>query len=382
VIHKRGKVCFYNFRWTIRNADGTVENFRIRRSAKTANRNEARDVEAEHRRALRLGEVHPLDPWPKPTLRVVAPTLRVFALSFLSHTQVHTKPGTHMFYEDCLDRLLAFAALADVPMNEISGEIVSRYASYRTEIADNSNWTVNGDLRTLRRMLHLAVEWGKLKHAIPIHLLPECEGRTRVLSFAEEARYLAAASPNLRDAAVVAVDTGIRPDGELLVLCWPNVDLTSQPECPHGVIHICKGKSKAARRSIPLTQRAAQVLSRRKKDAQAKPSAYLFPGAGNSGHIVSLQHPHEHAIEKAKLEPFEFYCWRHTFRTRAAQAGMDRYSLARLMGHSSPAITERYYVHVTEEHVGAGFERFAEYQARGVAKGIADAFPEVSDAVQ
>lgn len=43
---------------------------------------------------------------------------------------------------------------------------------------------------------------------------------------------------------------------------------------------------------------------------------------------------------------------------------MDRHTLAKLMGHSSPRITEKYYVHVTERHVSAGFERFMAYQAK------------------
>jgi len=108
----------------------------------------------------------------------------------------------------------------------------------------------------------------------------------------------------------------------------------------------------------------------------------VFSGAGNSGFITSLQHPHAKAIEDAKLDTFEFYCWRHTFGTRAAQSGMDRFTLARLMGHSSPAVAARYYVHVTETHVAAGFGKFVEYQARNVAEGIAAAFPEASKAVQ
>lgn len=33
------------------------------------------------------------------------------------------------------------------------------------------------------------------------------------------------------------------------------------------------------------------------------------------------------------------------------------------MGHSSPRVAERYYVHVTEPHVMTGFERFVTYQA-------------------
>src|SRR6185312_4389575 len=117
-------------------------------------------------------------------------------------------------------------------------------------------------------------------------------------------------------------------------------------------------------------------------DAETNPSRYVFPGPGKSGHVVSFQHPHTDAIKDAKLEAFQFYCWRHTFGTRAAQSGMDRYSLARLMGHSSPSVTDKYYVHVTDTHVAAGFGKFVEYQTRNIAEGIAEAFPEASAAVQ
>jgi integrase len=57
---------------------------------------------------------------------------------------------------------------------------------------------------------------------------------------------------------------------------------------------------------------------------------------------------------------------------------MDKFSLARLMGHSSPRVAERYYIHVTEPHVMTGFERFAAYQATG----IMNAIKQQSDAVQ
>jgi len=383
MIYKRGKAYWYNFRWTTTSADGTKESFRIVKSARAKNRDDAKDAEDEHRRALRLGQIHPRDPWPQPTTSA-PPIFRAFSKEFLQYAKTHTKPGTVTFYEGCLDRLLTFAAIADAPLNAITGEQASRYARHREEVAKNSIVTVNGDLRTLRRILKIAVDWGRLDHAPAIHELPQPKGRERVLSFKEEALYLAKGSTNLRDATILAVDTGMRPNSELFPLKWADVDLTVRPECPNGVIHVRQGKTANAQRSLPLTPRAAEVLQRRKREAEAKPktSAFVFPGAGNSGHVISLQHPHEDAIEDAKLEPFEFYCWRHTFGTRAAQSGMDRFSLARLMGHSSPAVAARYYIHVTETHVAAGFGKFVEYQTRSIAEGIADAFPEASEAVQ
>jgi len=60
----------------------------------------------------------------------------------------------------------------------------------------------------------------------------------------------------------------------------------------------------------------------------------------------------------------ESNCWRHTFGTRCVESGMDRHTLAKLMGHSSPRISERYYIHVTEPHISAAFECFISYQAK------------------
>lgn len=383
MVFKRGNSLWYKFRWCIKHEDGTKENFMIRRPAKVRNRKDAADVEREHRRALSLGQVHPNDPWPKPAVSA-PPVFRAFAKEFLEYAKTHTKPGTHTFYDVCLDRLLTFAAIADAPLDAITGDLVSRYARYRQEVAENSVITVNADLRTLRRLFHLAVEWGKLDRVPVIHELPQSKGRDRVVSFQEEAKYLAKASENLRDAAILAVDTGLRPNSELFPLRWADVELAASAECPHGALHVRQGKTDSAQRSLPLTPRAADVLQRRKKAAEGetKPSAFVFPGAGKSGHIVSMQHPHKDAIADAGLASFEFYCWRHTFGTRAAQSGMDRFTLARLMGHSSPSVAARYYIHVTETHVAAGFGKFVEYQTRNIETGLAAAFPNRTEVVQ
>jgi integrase len=80
------------------------------------------------------------------------------------------------------------------------------------------------------------VEWGKITHAPSIHELPNAGGRERVISFEEEARYLSLASANLRDAAILAVDTGMRPNSELFLLDWADVELATTSECPYGVV--------------------------------------------------------------------------------------------------------------------------------------------------
>ena len=380
MLYKRGGVYWYKFHWTIKVEDGTRENFLIRKSARTGSKKRAGEVEDEHRRALRLGQIHPADPWPAPKPRTPqVPTLREFSRQMLSFVKVQKKSGTYRFYNVCTNRLLRFPNLADVLLSEITSELVSKYAEWRRNTSPNESVvTLNGELRTLRRMLNLAHEWGLILHIPSIHELPGGKGRERVISFGEEVVYLAKASQTLRDAAMLAADTGMRPNSELFSLEWANVHLECTREAPQGYIHVSEGKTDAATRNIPLTPRTREMLvARRQLIVRPKDNKrpcgefrFVFPGEGNSGHLVTVQHAHERAVRDAGLESFEFYCWRHTFGTRCAESGMDKFSLARLMGHSSPRVTERYYIHVTEPHVMTGFERFINYQNTGLVNAI------------
>jgi integrase len=378
MTYKRGGVYWYKFRWTLKLKDGARESYLVRKSARTSTVKRAREAEEEHRRALRLGLVHPADPWPKPKPQTPqVPTLREFNKQFLAFVGVQKKSGTARFYKVCANRLLCFSALADALLPEITGEAVSKYAHWRRSTSpEDSVLTVNGELRTLRRMLNLAHEWGLLSQTPTIHELPGGKGRDRVISFAEEAQYLAAASRTVRDAAIMASDTGLRPNSELFPLEWSNVQLESTQDAPQGFIHVTQGKTDAATRNMPLTPRTREMLLARRQLVNG--SKYVFPGPGKSGHLSTIQHAHEKAIRDAGLQPFEFYCWRHTFGTRCAESGMDKFTLARLMGHSSPRVAERYYIHVTEPHVMTGFERFLNYHAGK----LVDAVPKQTDRVQ
>ena len=219
------------------------------------------------------GEIHPRDPWPKPTA-VAPPIFRAFAKEFLQYAKTHTRPGTHTFYDGCLERLLAFAAIADTPLNAITGDLASKYARHRQEVAENSIVTVNGDLRTLRRVLKIAVEWGKLPHASAVHELPQPKGRDRVLSFKEEALYLAKGSENLRDATILAVDSGMRPNSELFPLQWADVDLTAHRNARMESFTSVKARRQAhsaAFRSLPVRLTCYSGARKRQKRSRSNP---------------------------------------------------------------------------------------------------------------
>jgi len=57
-------------------------------------------------------------------------------------------------------------------------------------------------------------------------------------------------------------------------------------------------------------------------------------------------------------KPYLAHAWHHAFAIRMVRAGMPTLALQRLMGHSTPAVTE-IYVRLAEEELGEIYDRFA-----------------------
>ena len=152
--------------------------------------------------------------------------------------------------------------------------------------------------------------------------------------------------PSLRDITTVLIDCGLRPE-ECSRLRWEHVR--------DGAVHVPFGKTKNARRTIPLTQRAAALIEMRR--AAARSSEWVFPANTRSGHIEksSLKKQHANACKLAKVTLFPFYTFRHTCLTRWA-AYMDPYTLAYLAGHSDFSTTRR-YVHPQVQTIRDAIER-------------------------
>src|SRR6202022_1561441 len=88
--------------------------------------------------------------------------------------------------------------------------------------------------------------------------------RERVITSEEEARYLASASPLLADTATVLVDTGLLPE-ESYRLVWDSITWVNGR---NGTLMVTHGKTKAARRVLPMTPRVRHILESRWKAAK------------------------------------------------------------------------------------------------------------------
>jgi len=140
--------------------------------------------------------------------------------------------------------------------------------------------------------------------------------------------YVVDAEPLLHDVATVLLDTGMRPE-ECNHLSWENLNWDAGR---HGTIMITRGKTKAARRLLPMTPRVRLVLELRCEAAGKPTEGWVWPADTRSKHMEhdTLRVQHKKAPEKSKVRDFVIYSFRHTFLTRLGESGCDAWTLARI----------------------------------------------------
>jgi integrase len=332
-IYKRGEVYWYKFMWK-----GDL----VRESTKQGNDKIARQMEAAHKTSLAKGEVGIRDKKPVPTL---AEFCRKRFAPWVESTSSHKT--WRDFYRVGLLAIQTYTPLANLKLDAITTEQIADFASHR-QTQGMKVATVNASLRILRRVLRIAMEWGELEKAPKVRMLAGELHRERVITPKEEARYLASTNSLLSEIATVLVDTGLRPE-ECYRLLWDSITWVNGR---NGTLLVTHGKTKAARRLLPMTPRVRHILETR-WNAERRPSeGYVWPAPTKTGHIEpsSLKKQHAKALRLSNVRPFVLYSLRHTFLTRLGQSGCDVWTLARIAGHSSIAISAR-YVHPSEDAV-------------------------------
>ena len=287
------------------------------------------------------------------------------------------KPNTVRFYENSVANLEGYSKLAGLAVDQITAEHIAGFVAHR-QAAKVQVSTLNRDLATLRRVFHLAQEWGKVSTVLPrVRLLPGENRRERVLTAEEERKYLEAATsvghglsegyrlalegiravkrgqqpqqPDaflLRDSVTVLIDCGLRPE-ECFRLKWLD-------SIRDGAIEIHTGKGRGSRRRIPASPRVLSVLEMRRAGAL---SEWVFPAETRSGHIEAstLKKQHAAALKASGVAPFVLYTFRHTCITRWAKH-MDPFTLHVLAGHTDMNTTKR-YVHPSDADILEAMEK-------------------------
>jgi integrase len=261
----------------------------------------------------------------------------------------------------CSDRCAAaWQNLAALRLDELTDEHAQQFAAEYGKLSPSG---INRGLRTLRRALNLAFRWNQLDKPVRVALAKGEHQRDRVLTDEELTAYLAACPQPWQDCATIIADEGMRP-GEVFTLQWQHVPLNGSG----GLIQVTNGKSKAARRVLPMTPRVYELLTARYEAAGRPAESWIFPHPSREGHFDgdAAKSRHDRALKTSGVKRFEPYVLRHTALTNLAAKGADAYTLARIAGHSSIVITMR-YVHPQADAIERAFA-----MAHGKALGTED----------
>jgi len=104
--------------------------------------------------------------------------------------------------------------------------------------------------------------------------------------------------------------------------------------------------------------------------AASATAAWVFPGGGPGRPFITTSLDHQHAAVRRLLhlpKDFVVHSLRHTMLTRLGEAGADPFTIMRIAGHSSVAISQR-YVHPSPEAMERAFERLEALNERAAGK--------------
>ena len=331
----------------------------------------------------------------------------------------NVKPRTYDRYEEIV-KVHIKPAIGDVRLDKLTPHHVATLLAQKREQGLAARTCLH-IYRVLHRALQVAVLWGlvgrnacdavrppRAEEQPPVGLTPE-----QVEALLEAARYVEEKRPDgsveqrpnrLYPLFLTAVHTGMR-QGELLALRWEDVDLDA------GVALVRQALEKSGRkpvfttpknrkpRVVPLSPEVVEALKGLRVEQEIERA---FFGADYEDHGLVFCQPNGrpwdgHSLtrwhlkrlvkkvndkakeleEKARAEQvplkekpvrlpenLRFHDLRHTFVSRALQAGANPRAVSEIAGHHDPGFTLRQYAHALPQDTKEAVQRLARYLRR------------------
>lgn len=200
----------------------------------------------------------------------------------------------------------------------------------------------------------------------------------RILTVAEQEKFLEMiADSSYAPVFKLVLQTGLRC-GEVQGLKWSDVDWVNRIITVKRSLEYRKDlkmfvenppKSKAGNRIIPMTEESERILQEVYKKRDEIPvvteyADYVFRNPdGKPAHRGSYNKVLRRVAKEMGIEAFSMHCLRHTFATRAIEAGINPKSLQKILGHSTLSLTMDLYVHVTDDTLFSEMKKFESKRA-------------------
>ncbi len=255
----------------------------------------------------------------------------------------------------------------DKRLDEITSFDIERLKAEMSKATSNHGKTVapktiSHCLALLRAMYNKAVDWNLYQGDNPVKNVKKPtvqNARNRFLSMKEVDLLLVSLKrnhhikdkcveledPKLHDMALISLHTGARA-GEIFNLKGADVDLQND-------LLVFRDTKNKETRYAPMTEAVKNVLKKRVPDDL---SAYVFTGRDGKK-ITEVSNAFQRVVDdmglnKGVTDPRQrvvFHTLRHTFASWLAIQGTPIYTIAKLMGHKSISMSER-YAHLSPDH--------------------------------
>jgi integrase len=260
----------------------------------------------------------------------VTPTFKAWALQFLEAYYPDRPTETRILRR-------AVARWGDTRLDLLTRTDVELYFRER-EATGAAAGTRERERVLLKRLFRVATDDGR----IPVNPMAEMKTirtvpRTRVLTREEEVQLREKMPPEWQRWLTVGLLTGMR----LSELCGiAPMDLRDEGRA----IWVRPELNKVRKgRQIPLRPEAQEALRVQRAYRPGDDHVPYWPG--NAAARAQLQRWSERLGFEPPISP---HALRRTFGTRCAEAGMLLSHLQKLMGHYSPLVTARYYIHIEQ----------------------------------
>lgn len=227
---------------------------------------------------------------------------------------------------------------------------------------------------TMHTGLQQAVSNGiiKINNLEGVKLPKSKKHEMRVLSIEEHQRLISEVNKSTARYKIglpFSYATGMRI-GEVCAIKWENLDFESEilhvrhtlarlpsRDKTKSKTEIVVGppKSESSKRDIPMPHYLVEILKahREVQNAEKLLAGEVYNDSGyvlcnELGHSIeprTLQDTFKKLIKNANIDDASFHCLRHTFATRAIEAGCDIKTLSEILGHSDVSTTLNKYGH-------------------------------------
>ena len=282
---------------------------------------------------------------------------------WLRITRNRVKSATYVKYETIVEKHIK-PRLGKCYPAALSTCAIENFTSVLTHEDCLSARTVRGILICLRSIIkYMNKQSAGLPRSVEIVYPKEDMKETRVMSDEEQTRFIEYLLNDINECKfgiLLALLTGMRI-GEICALRWGDINpylniirVSSTMQRLKDVdrggrqtkIQIGSPKSRCSARVIPMSGQLSELCGSMRCPNDR---AYILTGAERYIEPRTLQYRLKKYTEECGLDGVHFHTLRHTFATRAVEAGFEIKSLSEILGHSTTRITLDRYVHSSIE---------------------------------